>query len=300
VSAIIDDHITVARKSHEISPSSYHDRKAILDRTLGGVLLVICAPALVLLIVLVRATSAGGGIYKQKRVGKDGKEYWLYKIRTMYANAEAIGGPQWAKPKDSRTTPLGRALRFLHLDELPQLVNVVQGDMSLIGPRPERPEFVRDLVQVIPNYLERLKVLPGITGLAQINLPADESLESVKKKVIVDCEYIESGSASLDFRILICTALRMLGIRHGRAPRWLGLEYQFPEPPQSLEETVVMSLDDTAVGVQGYAREEWGNGAGGDDDVESGAVPTYEHSSVGARTSAGAQLKRRATPRRPK
>jgi hypothetical protein len=215
----------------------------------------------------------------------------------MYENAEAIGGPQWAKPKDSRTTPVGRALRFLHLDELPQLLNVVRGEMSMIGPRPERPEFVKKLARAVPQYMERLKVLPGITGLAQVNLPADDSLESVVRKVIIDCEYIENGSASLDFRIFICTALRMMGLRHGRAPRWLGLEYQFATRSQSLHDTLELSLDDTVIGVPAHSNGGWSNEGDEGDSFES---PTLAYSNTSANASASRRRKQRAAPHRPK
>jgi lipopolysaccharide/colanic/teichoic acid biosynthesis glycosyltransferase len=261
------------------------------------VLLVLSAPLLAVLIVVVRATSPGGGIYKQRRVGKHGKVFWLYKIRTMYANAEAEG-PQWAKPKDSRTTPVGRALRFLHLDELPQLVNVVRGDMSLIGPRPERPEFVSELALMIANYEQRLKVLPGITGLAQINLPPDDSPASVEKKVIIDCHYIEHGDAFLDLRILLCTALRMMGIRHGRAPRWLGVEYRFPNTSRSLVETMEVSLDETVVGVRALRH---GGRNGHCQDVGIGAAALeLSTAGAGAASASYAGTDHRSTPRRPK
>jgi hypothetical protein len=115
-------------------------------------------------------------------------------------------------------------LRLLHLDELPQLINVARGEMDLIGPRPERPVFVARLARSIPNYCRRLEVLPGVTGLAQVNLPPDESLECVRRKLVLDCEYVRTAGLGLDLRILACTLLRMLGIRHGRAVRWLWLE----------------------------------------------------------------------------
>jgi lipopolysaccharide/colanic/teichoic acid biosynthesis glycosyltransferase len=234
----------------------------IADRAVGLVLLIVSLPVTFVLLALVRLTSPGAAIYRQRRVGKDGAEFWLYKIRTMYHNIEAISGPQWSRPNDDRITPVGRALRFLHLDELPQLLNVARGEMSLIGPRPERPEFVAHLEQLVPGYKERLKVLPGITGLAQINLPADDSLESVHKKVIIDCQYIEKGNAYLDLRILLCTALRMLGIRHGRAPRWLGIEHEFAEDGQSLSDTITLSVDDTVADMPAFLRGQWAaNGA---------------------------------------
>lgn len=290
-----------SRRKIGLAPSRYHENKAIVDRLLAAILLGISAPITIVLMFLVGLTSVGGVIYKQLRVGKNGKEFWLYKIRTMYANAEEVGGPQWARPKDSRITPVGRALRFLHLDELPQLVNVVRGEMSLIGPRPERPEFVEQLALAIPDYEERLRVLPGITGLAQINLPADDSLESVERKVIIDCDYIEKGNAYLDLRILICTALRMFGIRHGRAPRWLGVEYRFPESSRQLNETVDALLDDTVVNVPAYVKEQWKSDA---DEGVSCEVDVYDYSTIAAATSSNGSYAGdkpvATTPRRPR
>jgi lipopolysaccharide/colanic/teichoic acid biosynthesis glycosyltransferase len=297
VSALLNDIATRSRPRIGLIPSSYHEKKIVLDRTAGVILFLISLPLLVVLLVLVRATSRGGALYRQRRVGKDGREFWLYKIRTMYQDAEAIGGPQWAKPRDSRITPIGRALRFLHLDELPQLLNVVRGEMSLIGPRPERPEFVEQLALDIPNYRDRLGVLPGITGLAQINLPPDETTECVKKKVAIDCEYIEHGSAALDLRILICTALRMLGIRHGRAPRWLGVEYTVPARSPGLEETLDMSLDETLVGVPtpaNGARSHRHNGKHASGEL------ALEYAAVAATESTNGRTKQAAKPRRPR
>jgi hypothetical protein len=142
----------------------------------------------------------------------------------MYKDAEAVSGPVWCKPGDSRITPVGKVLRFLHLDELPQLVNVARGEMDLIGPRPERPEIVAALIREIPNYRVRLQILPGVTGLAQINLAPDESTDCVRKKLALDCDYIREANLVMDVRILICTFLRMVGIRHGLAARWLGVK----------------------------------------------------------------------------
>ena len=130
--------------------------------------------------LLVRLTSRGPGIYKQARVGKDGRKFMMYKIRTMRQDAEAASGPMWTQAHDPRVTFLGRVLRKLHLDELPQLFNVLKGEMSLVGPRPERPEFVRVLAEAIPGYRNRLAVRPGVTGLAQVNLPPDTDIASVR------------------------------------------------------------------------------------------------------------------------
>lgn len=176
-------------------------------------LLAASAPLLVALAMVVVASSKGPVIYRQRRLGKNGRQFYIYKFRTMYSYAEKLTGPVWCQPGDSRVTPVGQFLRRLHLDELPQLVNVLRGEMSLIGPRPERPEFVETLSIRIPNYAERLRVRPGITGLAQIRLPADVDEQSVAEKVRFDLQYIENVSPRLDLAILWTTALQMFGLR---------------------------------------------------------------------------------------
>jgi lipopolysaccharide/colanic/teichoic acid biosynthesis glycosyltransferase len=170
-------------------------------------------PFMLLLILVVRTTSRGPGIYKQVRVGLNGRTFTMYKIRTMRHDVEAATGPVWAAINDPRLTGAGRIIRALHLDELPQLWNVVRGEMSLVGPRPERPEFTRILGREIPGYFDRLLVRPGITGLAQINLPPDTDLNSVRRKLILDLEYICEANAWLDVRIICWTAFRAMGIR---------------------------------------------------------------------------------------
>ena len=155
-----------------------------------------------------RLTSPGPAIYRQTRVGKSGKPFELLKLRSMIQDAEK-DGPKWAASGDRRATPIGRFLRRFHLDELPQLFNVLKGEMALVGPRPERPEFVKELRQRIPEYMGRLRVLPGITGLAQLNLPPDTDLESVRRKLVLDLEYIDKASVLLDVSIILCTSCRL-------------------------------------------------------------------------------------------
>ena len=163
-----------------VEVSDYFVWKAWIMRVIGALLLIMMLPIILLLVLLVRCTSSGPGLYRQGRTGKNGKVFSFYKIRSMYLNAEQITGPVWCLPGDSRITPVGKVLRFLHLDELPQLFNVVRGEMCLVGPRPERPEIIEEILKYLPNYDQRLQVLPGITGLAQINLPPDFDLESVR------------------------------------------------------------------------------------------------------------------------
>lgn len=181
------------------------------------------APLIGLLMVVVRLSSRGPAIYSQTRVGKDGRVFVMYKLRSMRVDAESESGPAWSSGDDPRVTRLGRLLRAHHLDELPQLINVVRGDMDLFGPRPERPEFTDVLSGHIPNYVDRLMVLPGITGLAQINLPPDTDLESVRRKLSLDLEYVETATLSLDFRMFLATLLRLVGIPNETVMRLTGV-----------------------------------------------------------------------------
>src|SRR5262249_2177990 len=131
---------------------------------------------------------------------------------TMRHNCERQSGPCWSTPGDFRVTPLGRFLRRTHLDELPQLWNVLRGEMSLVGPRPERPEFAPALARALPNYSRRLQVRPGVTGLAQVTLPADTDLESVRRKLRYDLYYVRHRTFWLDVRIVLVTGAKMLGV----------------------------------------------------------------------------------------
>jgi lipopolysaccharide/colanic/teichoic acid biosynthesis glycosyltransferase len=203
---------------------SYLAATVTANRVLAALLLIPCLPIMGLLWAIVRLTSPGPALFQQRRVGQGGRIYTLYKIRTMRIDAEAKTGAVWAQANDPRVTPVGRLLRALHLDELPQLFNVIAGDMVLIGPRPERPEFTQQLARALPEYLDRLCVRPGITGLAQINLPADTDLESVRRKLIVDLEYIAEASFSLDLRIVLATCLRLVGVPRETSCRWLNVK----------------------------------------------------------------------------
>ena len=195
-----------------------------LNQLLAVVILVPARPLILVLVAITKLTSKGPALYRQTRVGLRGQPFSLCKIRTMSNDAEATTGPVWsAAGADPRVTKLGRFLRRSHLDELPQLFNVLASDMVLIGPRPERPEFTQFLAQEIPGYVGRLIVKPGITGLSQINLPPDTDLESVRKKLQLDLEYIADSSFSTDVRILLCTALKMLGFNGFKLAKLFGL-----------------------------------------------------------------------------
>jgi lipopolysaccharide/colanic/teichoic acid biosynthesis glycosyltransferase len=191
-------------------PTGYFEWKAIVDFCLALLLLLPGLPLMAIAAVLVRLTSRGAAIYSQCRVGQNGELFYVYKIRSMMHNAETRTGPAWTQAADPRVTPVGHFLRKFHLDELPQLFNVLKGEMSLVGPRPERPEFVEVLHRHVPAYANRLAVRPGITGLAQLNLPPDCDLDSVRRKVILDLEYIRTANLWLDLRLIVCTALRFL------------------------------------------------------------------------------------------
>ncbi|QDS88358.1 Putative undecaprenyl-phosphate N-acetylgalactosaminyl 1-phosphate transferase [Rosistilla ulvae] len=201
----------------------YFVRKNRLERIVGTGLLVITAPVIGICWAIVRLTSKGPGIFRQKRVGRGGDLFWVYKLRTMRIDAEA-NGPQWSSGRDPRITSVGHVLRKLHLDELPQLVNVMRGEMALVGPRPERPEFVDFLREEIAGYERRLIVRPGITGLAQINLPPDSDLRSVERKQTLDLEHIDHANAWLDLRMILLTALRVCFLRGQWLTYCMGLD----------------------------------------------------------------------------
>jgi lipopolysaccharide/colanic/teichoic acid biosynthesis glycosyltransferase len=228
-------HVDYVALGDEYRLAAYFRRKAILDRILALLLLVPGLPLIGALVLLVRTTSSGPAIFRQVRVGKDGRTFTMYKLRSMTQDAEKKSGPVWATAKDNRVTRVGYVLRKLHLDELPQLFNVLKGEMSLIGPRPERPEFVDILAEQIPDYRERLAILPGVTGLAQINLPPDSTLDDVRRKLVLDLEYIQHAGFWLDVRMLACTMLRMVGTPGALSTRLTGVERQVELPTHPLE-----------------------------------------------------------------
>jgi sugar transferase (PEP-CTERM system associated) len=167
--------------------------------------LVAFAPLMLIVAAAVRLTSAGPILYRQRRVGQDGRVFTLRKFRSMRVDAEASTGAVWAVPHDDRVTPLGRLLRRSHLDELPQLWNILSGDMSLVGPRPERPEFVRELTRTIPFYGQRHVVKPGLTGWAQVCYPYGASVEDSMRKLQYDLFYIKHMSLPVDAYVLFET-----------------------------------------------------------------------------------------------
>jgi lipopolysaccharide/colanic/teichoic acid biosynthesis glycosyltransferase len=197
--------------------TAYERVKYLLDFVLALVLVVAFAPVMLAAAALVRLTSSGPAFYSQLRVGRGGRVFRIYKLRTMYHNCEHSSGARWSTPGDPRITRLGAVLRKTHVDELPQLFNVLRGHMSLVGPRPERPEIVPLLEQAIPHYQERLRVRPGVTGLAQLRLPADATVECVRRKLAYDLHYIAAGGLWLDVRLMACTVLKMCKLPLGGA-----------------------------------------------------------------------------------
>jgi Sugar transferases involved in lipopolysaccharide synthesis len=207
------------------------ERSELLSRvfnvTVAAVALVLLSPLMLLVALAVRLTSPGPVIYSQVRVGVDrrfrsrrsydrrgydhgGRLFKVYKFRSMRVDAEADGKAVWATKSDPRTTPIGKLLRKTRLDELPQLYNVIRGDMNIVGPRPERPTIFAELRESIPRYAQRQRVKPGITGWAQINQSYDCCLDDVKSKVRYDLEYVSRQSIGHDLRIMSMTVPVML------------------------------------------------------------------------------------------
>jgi lipopolysaccharide/colanic/teichoic acid biosynthesis glycosyltransferase len=191
--------------------------KEIFDRTVGLCLLVAASPLILALALLVKLTSRGPAFYRQDRTGKDGRIFQIIKLRSMRLDAETQTGPVWAATKDPRVTLIGQIMRDMHLDELPQLWNVLRGDMSLVGPRPERPYFVERLRTTLPDYESRYRIKPGITGLAQVRSGPDHDLYDVRRKLRLDLMYLNRMCWWVDFAILARTAGKVLGAWKGVA-----------------------------------------------------------------------------------
>jgi len=180
--------------------------KRTIDIAISSAALTFLGVPLLVIAALIRRTSSGPVFYKQERMGLDGKAFQVYKFRSMFEGAEDETGPVWARDNDPRCTPVGRILRRFDLDELPQLWNVFRGDMSIVGPRPERPYFVEQFKHRIPQYMLRHKVKSGITGWAQVN--GWRGNTSLEKRIEYDLYYIENWSVSLDIKIMWLTLLR--------------------------------------------------------------------------------------------
>lgn len=185
--------------------------KDVADRAIALVALVAILPLLGVLCLLVKLTSRGPVFFRQERVGLHGKSFYIIKLRTMMQDAEKNTGPIWARDNDPRITFIGRFLRKTHLDELPQLLNVLCGNMSIVGPRPERPVFVHQFKDQIPEYEKRLSVKPGITGLAQVYHTYDATVKDVRKKLAFDLLYIRKMCVMTDISILFLTIRCLTG-----------------------------------------------------------------------------------------
>jgi sugar transferase (PEP-CTERM system associated) len=186
--------------------SVYRSMRRIISIFCSVILLLVVLPLIPVIMLLIKLTSPGPLLYCQERTGVNGVTFICYKFRTMRPDAEADSGPTWASDDDPRITQFGRFLRRTRLDEIPQLWNVIRGDMAFIGPRPERPEFVDKLKNQIPYYYLRHIIRPGLTGWAQVNFGYCSSIEEAKEKLRYDLYYIKNGSLSLDFIILFETA----------------------------------------------------------------------------------------------
>jgi len=180
----------------------YRQLRPLIDYGMSGIGLLITLPILILIGVIIRISSSGPVFYTQIRVGKNGRLFNIIKFRTMCVGAEAQTGPVWTRDNDPRITVIGRFLRKAHLDELPQLINVLKGDMSIIGPRPERPYFVNKFKDEVYGYTSRMSVKPGITGLAQCYYKYDETIDDVRRKLRYDILYIKKMCLMLDIKIL--------------------------------------------------------------------------------------------------
>jgi sugar transferase (PEP-CTERM system associated) len=185
----------------------YHTLTNVVGAVIG---IIIALPLMLLTAIAVRLSSAGPILYRQTRVGLDGVPFTLYKFRSMRADAEKGTGAVWAAKDDPRATPVGRIIRNIRFDELPQLFNVLRGEMSIVGPRPERPEFVKTFIERIPYYAQRHSVRPGITGWAQINYKYGDTLEDTVTKLEYDLYYIKNMSLSLDMFVIFHTVKAML------------------------------------------------------------------------------------------
>ena len=197
--------------SHEMGPKPFIlSLQNIYSRVIALVALIVLAPLLFVVAILVRATSPGAALYSQRRLGLHGRAFTVYKFRSMRFDAEAKTGAVWASKDDPRVTPVGKWLRRLRIDEFPQLWNVLKGEMAIVGPRPERPEFVNTLAEQIPFYRQRLAVRPGVTGWAQINYKYGDTIEDTIRKLEYDLYYIKHLTPTLDFYIMFQTVKVMV------------------------------------------------------------------------------------------
>lgn len=194
----------------ELMPDWEKSMKRVIDILISLILLIVSFPATLAAAIAIKIESKGPVFYKQERMGLNGKIFKIIKFRSMVQNAEKKSGPVWSTKDDPRITKVGRFIRRVRLDEIPQIINIFKGEMSFVGPRPERPYFVEKLSQEIPLYKRRLKVRPGITGWAQVKHKYDETVDDVRVKLRYDLFYIENISLRMDFKILFRTVFVVL------------------------------------------------------------------------------------------
>ena len=195
---------------------SYCWSRPLIDVCVSLMCLLIATPVIFVSGVIIKLSSPGSVFYTQERVGKNGRLFKIIKLRTMCVDSESQSGAVWAKNNDSRVTTIGRFLRKTHLDEIPQFINVIKGDMSIIGPRPERPMFVTRFKDEIPGYANRLMVKPGITGMAQCYYKYDENINDVCRKLRYDMIYVKKMCWLLDVKIILLTVVVSLVWANGR------------------------------------------------------------------------------------
>jgi lipopolysaccharide/colanic/teichoic acid biosynthesis glycosyltransferase len=227
------DHEAHSRAEPGRGASGYIYVKTVVEWMAALILLVVLFP---LLALLVKLTSEGPVFYQQSRQGRFGGPFQIHKFRTMSHRCEAATGPVWSVGDDPRVTRLGRWLRDTHLDELPQLWNVLRGNMSLIGPRPERPDIAAKIERAIPEFRERLLVRPGMTGLAQMRVPPDSDLHTVRRKLAHDRYYILHMGPGLDALIVVSTALHVTGMAATMASRRLVKSFPLPQAAKAPSE----------------------------------------------------------------
>lgn len=184
-----------------ISKIIYIAFKRLMDIFIASIGFLCAFPLIIVIGILIKLESKGSCFYNQIRVGKDGRLFRIYKLRSMHVDAEK-GGPQWAQENDPRVTKIGRYIRKTRIDEIPQLINIIKGDMSVVGPRPERPYFIEEFKKDIPEYIHRLTVKPGLTGWAQVNGGYELS---PRDKLERDLYYIKNQSILLDIKIILKT-----------------------------------------------------------------------------------------------
>jgi lipopolysaccharide/colanic/teichoic acid biosynthesis glycosyltransferase len=232
------------RLAKVLSPGSkYEPFKRAFDIAAALALLVLASPLLLAIVALVKLTSRGPAIYHQARLGRNGRPFTMLKLRTMTHDCERTTGPVWSSENDPRVTRPGRFLRRAHLDEIPQLWNILRGEMSFVGPRPERPEIVERLTREVPRYRDRLAVAPGLTGLAQVQIPPDTGLESVQSKLALDLDYVRSMGPLLDGRLLACTGLFLVGVPFRASCRLLRVPVLAPIPPSEGRPAIVPGFE---------------------------------------------------------